>query len=171
MEFPTYTVQDLADFATMEVEEFNEGFANTHLAQASLLLRIATCLKDPPEDPMHLEVWKNAVLDMAMKLDITSKYRAAKYSPFSSETIGSYSYSIALSKIKEGQDTGVVWFDLAIGQLGICDLMGNTGAHSGGGIEVFEHDGSFVPGVNPGNERLLSPNDIGKMPPFSLGGN
>lgn len=171
MTFPTYTVQDLATFATKEVDEFDEEYANTHIAQASILLRVATCLSDPPTDPFKLELWKSAVLDMALKLDITSNYRSAKYSPFSSETIGSYNYSIALTKIKEGADTGVMWFDIAIAQLGMCDVMGNTGAHSSGGIEVMEHDGTFVPGFVPGNERLLSPNDIGKYPPFSLGGN
>lgn len=171
MTFPTYNVQDLADFATKEVDEFDEEYANTHIAQASILLRIATCLNEPPSDPFKLELWKNAVLDMALKLDITSKYRSAKYSPFSSETIGSYSYSIALTKIKEGADTGAMWFDLAVIQLGVCDVMGNTGAHSSGGIEVMEHDGTFVQGSMPGNERLLSPNDIGKFPPFSLEGN
>lgn len=170
MTFPTYTVQDLADFATMEVEEFVAEYSNTHITQASLLLRIATCLKTPPSDTFQLDIWKNAVLDMALKLDISSQYRTAKYSPYSSETIGSYSYTIALSKIKGGEGTGVEWFDIAVGQLGVCDVMGNTGAHSSGGIEVFEHDGSFVPGYLPGNERLLSPKDIGKYPPFSLGG-
>lgn len=170
MTFPIYTVQDLANFATQPVELFDPTYANTHITQASLLLRLATCLTEPPSDPTLLELFKNAVLDMALKLDITAKYREAKYSPFATETIGSYSYGIALAKIKEGEDTGVMWFDLAVAQMGVCDFMGGSGVASSGGIEVFEHDGSFVPGSHPGNERLLSPNDIGSMPPFNLWG-
>lgn len=170
MTFPIYTVQELANFATQPVELFDETYANTHIAQASLLLRLATCLTEPPTDPMMLELFKNGILDMALKLDISANYREAKYSPFSGESIGSYSYSIMLAKIKSGDETGVTWFDLAVTQMGVCDFMGGSGVASSGGIEVFEHDGSFVPGNHPGNERLLSPNDIGNVPAFKLWG-
>lgn len=161
MTFPIYTVEDLAKFATQPVELYDADKANTRIAQASLLLRLATCLSEPPKDPQLLELYKNAALDMALKLYISSAHDEAKYSPFSSETIGSYSYTIAMTKIKNGEDTGVMWFDLAVSTLGVCDTLGGGGAASSGGIEVFEHDGSFVPGSHPGNSRLLSPNDIG----------
>jgi hypothetical protein len=170
VDFPTYTVQDLADFFATEVDTFDDVKATLYITQASFLLELATCLKEPPTDPKMLQLWKNAVLDMAMKLIIGSDYLNAKWSPFSSETIGSYSYTIAANKIQQGDQTGVMWFDIAVMRLGVCDLMGDSGAHSGGGIEVFEHDGTFVAGTHPGNERLLSPNDIGYYPPFRLDG-
>lgn len=170
MEFPTYTVKDLADFVTREEDEFDPTRALTYITQASFLLELATCLNEPPTDQKQLKLWKYAVLDMAMKLYIGADFLTQKWSPFSSESIGSYSYSIAQSKIQNGEQTGSNWFDMAVGSMGVCDLMGGTGASSSGGIEVFEHDGVLVPGQHEGNSRLLSPNDIGYYPHFPLGG-
>lgn len=170
MDFPTYTVKDLADFIRKDEDEFVAADALEYIAQASFLLELATCLDEPPTDPKKLKLWKFAVLDMAMKLQISADFLTQKWSPFSSESIGSYSYSIAQSKIQNGEQTGSTWFDMAVSSLGVCDFMGGTGAHSSGGIEVFEHDGSFVEGTHAGNSRLLSPNDIGYYSQFPLGG-
>jgi hypothetical protein len=164
--FPVYTIKDLADFSN-QPESYFTSYANTALTQASLLFRIATCLKDAPTDPDDLELMKNAILDMALKIYISSEYVDVQYKPFVSESIGSYSYAKALTKIKNGEETGVMWFDLAVGQMGVCDLVGG-GAHSTGGVEVFEHDGTFAAGRYAGNERLLSPNDIPENPTLTF---
>jgi len=170
MALPVYTIKDLEDFANKPAGYFTT-FADTAISQATLLFKIASCLNEAPSDPSDAELMKNAILDMAWNIYESNKYAATKFSPFSSETIGSYSYSRSMAKIKAGEDTGVMWFDLATMQLGVCELITGQGAYSSGGIEVFENDGTFVPGYLPGNSRLLSPNDIDEVGPFSLDGN
>lgn len=163
MTLPNYEISDLSKFSG-EPEEYFTNFANTALVQASLLFRIATCLDELPDNPDSALLVESAIMDMALSIYETNKYKNAKYNPFSSETIGSYSYSISLSKIQQGEQTGVMWFDMAVSNLGVCDFMGANGGHSSGGIEVFEHDGTFVPGSHSGNSRLLSPNDLNEYP-------
>lgn len=163
MVFPTYTITDLSEF-TGEPVAYYTNSANTAIVQASLLFRIATCLDSLPDNSTLAELAKNAILAMAESIYESAKYKSVKFKPFSSETIGSYSYSISLSKIQSGEATGVMWFDLAVEQMGVCELIPGNGAHSSGGIEVFEHDGTFIPGNHAGNERLLSPNDLNDFP-------
>lgn len=163
MAIPNYTTADLANF-TGQPEAYYSAFSTTAIVQASLLFRIATCLNDLPENADEAELAKNAILDMATSIYESSSYTKQKYSPFSSESIGSYSYSVSLAKIQQGLLTGVPWFDLAVTTIGVCDLLGGAGSHSSGGIEVFEHDGTFVPGEHSGNSRVLSPNDLNDYP-------
>ena len=58
-----------------------------------------------------------------------------------------------------------MWFDLAVRQLSVCDTV--SGDFLRGGIEIFEHDGSYVGGGVSGNVRHLSPGDLAE--PKTLG--
>lgn len=97
-------------------------------------------------------------MSMADSIHLSQPYAAAKSSPFSSESIGSYSYSKAAKAVSKGETTGVEWFDLAIKNLSVCDTEDDL--PMSGGIEVFENDASFVQGASLGNFRMLSPQDI-----------
>lgn len=154
-----FTRKDLSDF-TGEPEEYYNDYSDTVINQSYLLFKLATCLSELPEDPDQFALATNAVMDMAFHLYEGKKFAKVKMNPFSSEMIGSYSYSKASQRVQGGLPTEVGWFDLATQTLGVCDLLGGTGSSTSGGIEVFEHDGSFVPGNFAGNQRILSPNDL-----------
>lgn len=167
MTFPVLTIADLAKNSNREETYFTE-YANVTLSQATLLFRLATCLTELPQDSNLQELAKNGILELAFKFYETEQHSDSKFSPFTSETIGSYTYNISLAKLNSGETLGSPWFDLAVSELGVCDVMGGT--HGTGGIEVFEHDGSFTPGKFKGNSRLLGPNDIDENSDFKLWG-
>lgn len=162
--YPQYDIQDLSDFSGRPVGEYtNTAYAATALAQAILLFRLGTCLKEWPDDPTMAELAKMAILAMADSIYLVQNYQKILASPFSSETIGSYSYSKVAGAVMTGLPTGIGWFDMAVSQMGVCDLeQGTVIPGMGGGIEVFENDGYFTEGRN-GNFRFLSPEDLDKM--------
>lgn len=88
------------------------------LQQATDLMFIATGLTGDPTDPQMLRIIDTGILAMAYALLIQSPDRPAIYSPFTSEHIGSYSYTRAMaqltSQVGSGQPTGVGWFDMAV---------------------------------------------------------
>lgn len=155
-QYPVYTAQDISDFSGRPVASYTT-YSTSALSQALLLFKIGTCLAQFPDDETEADLAKNAVLDMANSIFLAQKYQAAKASPFSSETIGSYSYSKAAQAVSKGDKTGVMWFDLAIDNLSVCDR--SEGSVASGGVEVFENDGIFIPGAN-GDIRLLGPDSI-----------
>jgi hypothetical protein len=163
--FPTLTVEDLAEFAARPRAAFSP-FADSALAQALLLFKISTCLSAMPDNQVHQDLIRNAILGMADQLYLANQYREAQASPFNNESIGSYSYSKTLrqsfsetaAKISSGGQSGVQWFDIAVELLGQCDVEEDLIMH--GGIEVFEHDIVTVAGVNGANRRMLSPQDM-----------
>jgi hypothetical protein len=157
MAYKEYSVQDLATAVMRPSSSFNPATTPTAIAQALLLFKIATCLAAPPEGEIENELVDMAVLHMADAISLSSEYAAASASPFSSESIGSYSYSKAAKAVSKGETTGIMWFDLAVGKLGVCD--DTSSIPMGGGIEVFERDAAFVKGAH-GNIRMLSPKDL-----------
>lgn len=158
MVYPTYTKQDLADFSGRDVVTYTAYAETSALPQATLLFKIGTCLADFPTDPTQAALAKMAILSMADAIVLVQPYQTVIANPFSSETIGSYSYSKVASAVASGLPTGIAWFDLAIKELSVCDI--NDNIPSGGGVEVFEYDGLFAPGVRKGNALFLSPRDI-----------
>lgn len=160
--YPPFTVDQLAGFSGRAVETYVSEVVATALDQATLLFKLGTCLKEFPEDPDEAKLAQYAIIAMADHLVLQQKYQEALASPFSSETLGSYSYSKqAAEMVMAGTPTGVMWFDLAVSRLGVCDVA--DGVPDGGGIEVFEYDGYFVPGVMAGNVRLLSPDEMSRL--------
>lgn len=156
--YPEFVLEDLSDFSGRPVSEYtNSGYASTAIQQALLLFKIGTCLNAWPDDPTMAALAKMAVMSMADAIYLVQPFQTILSNPFSSETIGSYSYSKVAGAVMSGFPTGISWFDLALGKLGVCDLT--DGISYGGGIEAFEHDGHFTSG-SIGNVRLLSPQDL-----------
>lgn len=134
------TVAELATFSGRASNTFN-SFAVEALAQATLLLYLATGLEDYPTNPNLAKLTRYGIMDMADKIYLSQPYREASASPYQSETIGSYSYSKAANAVKKGNDTGVTWFDLAVSKVSSGSSIGATGS-----IEGMEWDGISTAG-------------------------
>lgn len=176
MAYPTYTKQDLADFSGRSVATYPDYATTSALPQATLLFKIGTCLADWPEDVIDADLARMAILSMADAIVLSQPHQKVLSNPFNSETIGSYSYSKVSGAVATGLPTGIMWFDMALSRLGVCDLA--AGLSAGGAIEVFEHDAAFTGGNHAGNVRMLSPQDLdlhkqfGRDPaPVQLSGN
>jgi len=157
--FPEFDVDDLAAFSGRITSEYtNTAYVPSAIAQATLLFKLGTCLGDSwPDDPTLAQLAQMAILSMAEAIYAVQPFQTVLANPFSSETIGSYSYSKVSGAVMGGLPTGITWFDLALSKLSVCDL---TSGIMGGGIEVFEFDGAFGPGYLDGNVRFLSPVDL-----------
>lgn len=154
--YPQFTSSDLALFSGRGSSAYeNAAYVPVAVKQATLLFKLATCLSDFPDDPIRAELAQTAILAMADAIYLSQQYQEVLSNPFSSETIGSYSYSKVAGAVAGGLPTGITWFDLAITQLGVCDLD----IPSGGGIEMFEFDGVFTEGQG-GNVRFLGPAEL-----------
>lgn len=130
-EFPTYTVTDVAT-ATGNPEAEYSAFITEALSQAILLFGIATCLPDDqwPDNARNADMARLGVLHMADAIYWAQPWQKVLRNPFSSETIGSYSYSKLSSAVSAGLPTGVSWFDIATTKLSVCDVA-NGPAHGG----------------------------------------
>lgn len=166
-DFPNFTAADLSNFSGRPVSEYtNVSYVTSAIAQAELLFKLGTCLGGNwPDDPTMASLAQMAVLSMADAIYLVQPFQAVLSNPFSSESIGSYSYSKVAGAVMGGLPTGITWFDLALGKLSVCDL--NDGIPVGGGIEIFEWDATMAPGVLPGNVRMLSPQDLNRHNAFS----
>lgn len=162
--YPNFTVNDLSDFSGRPVSEYtNSGYVATSIAQAMLLFKLGTCLKEWPDDPTMAELAKMAILSMADSIYLVQPFQKILSNPFSSETIGSYSYSKVAGAVMSGLPTGITWFDMALSKLSVCDFeVGTVIPGMGGGIEVFENDGLFTQGSG-NNLRFLSPQDLDRL--------
>lgn len=168
-EYPIYNKDDLAAYSGRNVAGYPMPYTDEAIKQATLLFKIATCLNQFPEDQTQADLAGYAIKAMADYAVLNQPYAQAAASPFQSETLGSYSYSKMAGKAASGEKTGVMWFDIAVDQLGQCDK--NDGIMSGGGIEVFEFDGLFTDALVPGNSaRLLSPDDSQYHEAFMVSG-
>lgn len=156
--YPTYTKDDLEDYSGRPSQSYSK-YSETALKQALLLFKIGTCLAQFPDDPIKAELAKNAILAMADSIFLSQRYQQAMASPFNSETIGSYSYSKTASAVSAGKPTGIMWFDLAIGELSVCGLQ-DDGVPTGGGIGMFEYDGVVTPSSGPDTVRFLGPQEL-----------
>jgi hypothetical protein len=82
--------------------------------QRSTDLKAASAeIDEYPTDEVNARIVKTGILAMAYAIFVRTDTKDAAYSPFSSERIGSYSYSKMQSAAKEGA-TGVEEFDFAI---------------------------------------------------------
>lgn len=158
-DYPSLTFVDLAFFSGRSTDAYDPQYSATAIAQATLLFKVATCLAALPDDAIQQELAKTGIMALAEQFVLTQPYNAASAAPFTSETIGSYSYSKAVQQVKSKENTGVMWFDLAVSELGVCDENGD--AFSFGGIEMMEHDGRFTSGsMGNGNSRFIPDYDL-----------
>lgn len=92
-----------------------EDFAEDALRRATNLMQLATELDTEPEDTLEVEILREGILAMAHMILITGgEDREAMYAPYSSERIGSYSYSKAAAAVASATQTGVPEFDIAV---------------------------------------------------------
>lgn len=133
-----------------DLEEFEaEGYSDEDaidLAQG-LLEDAVPCLSNIYTDlsVADKKVAKFAILEMAkyIKIDYFNFERST--SPFSHETIGSYSYSKMVKSVAAMESTGVPAFDRAVVILGsLCDL--EEGGITGGAVATSEI--VFAPGYD-----------------------
>lgn len=159
--YPELTLEDLVEFSGRDASEYTKvGYAATAISQATLLFKLGTCLGDKwPDDPTMAALAKMAILAMADAIYLSQPFQKILSNPFSSETIGSYSYSKVAGAVMGGLPTGIGWFDMAISKLSICDI--SDGIPTGGGIIVFEDDGIFAGAGN--YTRFLAPEDLNRL--------
>jgi hypothetical protein len=133
------TVPPIDDLATFQnVEEVEDPRGEMALQQATDLMAIATGLSEDPTDPIGLRMMSWGILDMSWKILVGFDNREESYTPYSSERIGSYSYSKMLQQAQQGEATGVEFFDSAVAYL--------TGLVNGNG-SIMSASGEFV--MNP----------------------
>lgn len=107
--------EELDQFTQGATDIFDEDAKLQALQQAGDLIYVATRVTTDPTDEYVLRILGYGLMDMAFKILITKENQTEIYSPYSGETIGSYSYQKqALSQIQQGLATGVEWFDIAV---------------------------------------------------------
>jgi len=155
---PVPTISELATFTGRGNDAYGT-FANQALAQATLLFTVVTRLTEMPQDPDLALLAKYAILQMADRVYLEQPNAATAASPYQSETIGSYTYSkgSVVAKAKEGVDTGLFWWDLALDQLTVASEA-TTGS---GSIDVGL---THVVQTADGNLVVLTPADYTYAP-------
>lgn len=124
------TVVELASFSG-RATTYYERFAGEALVQASDLFELATALTEMPDGGLNLRLAQRAILAMAETLYEGQPHRDLRFSPFRSEAIGSYTYSLAEAKVLQGIPSGVSWFDLAVSRLKVgVSTIGNSSIHA-----------------------------------------
>lgn len=109
------TQQDLTDFwGDTYPPELTTARANMLLDLATNLMWLGTSLEADPTDTRLANLVKYGILDMAIFMYIQREELDAIYSPFTSERVGSYSYSKMMKNVTEGIDTGVPLFDRVV---------------------------------------------------------
>lgn len=153
----TLTLEELSTFTGRPVESFSP-FTETAIAQAILLFRLATCTDDYSPNPLLRELAQNAIAAAADSIALAQPHTVLMSQPFSSESLGSYSYSKMAQAVAIGKATGVPWFDMAVSQLSRCHLR-ESHVPTSGGIQVFQGYGSVDPEPNNGYFHFLSPEE------------
>lgn len=145
---------DLAGFTGQSPDHYSDPFVMEALDQAGDLLELATRIPTlPVEGSLLGRMARRGILAMAESIYEGNVYRELRHSPFRSETIGSYTYSIASESVMRGIPTGVSWFDLAVERL----LEGSTSGISNSSVSAFDRPGDVVD-VN-GRPILVGPAD------------
>lgn len=156
--YPDFSRNDLATYSGRPEVSY-PVYADTAIQQATLLFKIGTCLAALPDDPDLLQLATNGILAMADSIVLAQQYQGIQASPFSSESIGSYSYTKAAKAVSAGADTGIMWFDLARNRLSVCD--DGDGIPTSGGIHMTMGDGMYFDNGG-GSGTFLSPGDINR---------
>lgn len=109
------SVEELENHAHYDVGSLNVTWAGDVLQIATDLFQIATDVDATPTDDLELRMYTLGVLAMAHALYVRFGDRDAIYSPFSSERLGSYSYSIREARSQGNPiTTGVGFFDFVV---------------------------------------------------------
>lgn len=85
------------------------------LQRATDLMEVATNLHEDPEDELAYRIMTNGILAMGQMIYTTGGAdKTAAYGPYSSEHMGSYSYSKAQQAVERNEATGISEFDFAV---------------------------------------------------------
>lgn len=153
---PVPTITQLADFSGRPESSY-PTYATSALKQATLLMSIRTCLVGAPAEPDKADLLAYGILELADDMVLKQPHQEVNAKPFSSETIMSYSYSKAAVKARKGEETGLMWFDLAVQQLSVCDSTGGGHVDSSS-MSIFEKEGVTVD--ENGRPQLLGPSAL-----------
>jgi hypothetical protein len=162
MAYKEYSKQDLADFSGRPVASYTSYAEKSAIPQALLLFKIGTCLASPGDlSPVHQELLDMAIVSMADGIYLSQPFMQVKASPFSSETIGSYSYSKVAAAVAAKVETGIEWFDIATSTLSVCDEIGEP-TISFGGIDMMNASDGHLISVTSTTSHYLSPSEVGQ---------
>ena len=133
MSMPVPTAAQLAQFSGVPLEQY-DSFADQALIQSVMFFQVITELTEMPTDPVENMLAYYGILSYADALYLDRAYREIKISPMQSEKLGSYSYSkpstifrgTAATNALKGEQTGIVWFDLAVQQLALRTQRGGV---------------------------------------------
>lgn len=155
--FDIITKKTLSEYTLRDESEYDDAVAAQVIREAILLFKIGTCLTELPTSPLQREIAMTAIHAMADAFEAEKRNAEQLQSPFQSESIGSYNYSKISGLIYSGVPTGIGWFDIAIQQLSVCGRNGTSGDLAGGGVIMFEDQGTFV--SRPPNVKFVGPAD------------
>ncbi len=131
------------------------------LKESVMLFKLGTCLAglaDLTEDQRTLV--DLGIVKMADAIYLSQPFQAVGASPFSSESIGSYSYSKAAGAVAGGLPTGIFWFDKAVEEVGVCNLTDPEVWFGGIDMGVPVGSGLTVSSNTPGVLAYLSPGEL-----------
>lgn len=170
--FPAFDIDDLAQFSGRPDSSYPDPYSDQALMQAALLFRLATGLDATgwPDTADMSELASLAILSLADSFILNQPYQASISTPFQSETIGSYSYSLKQVRtlVMAGQPTGIPWFDMAVQFLGVSGYLPHVTSST---IEVF-YDELPVYNTSDGNKRVRGPSEIVPIDtPYSISRN
>jgi hypothetical protein len=105
---------DLYLFWGSEADDTDDVRATAFLDLATNLMWLAIELEVDPADVRLKNLVKYAIIDMAIYMWVSRDDIDASYSPFTTERVGSYSYSKLARAVTQGIDTGVPIFDRVV---------------------------------------------------------
>lgn len=147
------SVQELADAVNRPVGQFT-SFASTALSRSALLFQIATGIDTWPGTEPETSLMRDGICLMADAIYLESDNRERRAQPYQSQTLMSWSYTMAVKAVKKGQATGIDMFDLAVSEL----RGASTSRIASGDTKLFEDDGVFVD--SSGQRYVLTPGDV-----------
>jgi len=150
------TVDDLSGF-TGQLSTYYDDYVIEALEQGGDLFELATELATLPESGLALRLARRAVLAMAEALYEGQQYRSLRFSPFRTQTIGSYSYALAEQSVLAGVPTKIAWFDMAVRILGPAAVV-STSVHAFDrpGDEITIDEGRYLAGPADTEKHLYN---------------
>ncbi|MFA7264859.1 MAG: hypothetical protein WC054_00865 [Candidatus Nanopelagicales bacterium] len=166
---------DLSNFTGQSPEHYDRPFVMEALAQAGDLLELAlssvSITELPPANTLLGRTARRGVLAMAEAIFEGNNHRDMRFSPFKTENIGSYSYTLAEQNVLAGIPSGVSWFDVAVSKLLDAAADAFTSTISNASISAFDRPGDI--GWAGGRPILTGPADTENFrqgPPLESGG-
>lgn len=155
------SLDDLEEFAKTTYPEADAEYVEMMLQQATDAVWIYTGI-DSYADASTVagqrrnRIIRNAIMSLALWAMTQAESRAEIDSPFSSETIGSYHYSLKMQQAQTGS-SGIWWLDMLFKMLG-ADAEGDAGMAWVNSERVFSPNGeSYADLIDMGLEPVPPP--------------